>query len=433
MGLPRLRLPSRNWIIFLSLSGSIASAVLYDKYQTRKVKEKWCNTVSHLAEQTLDTKSMPRRLTIYLAAPPGDGLRSAREHFHEYVKPVLVAGAMDWEVVEGRKEGDVRFKTAERIRRKRKRGGEGQAMPEEEMEKDFAMDIIREKNGTTEYPDIAGDIIIGRHTWKEYVRGLHEGWLGPTDAPAVPEEHLGSEAVATSYDAGHSSLGDAAVKGAAEIIAPHAPSDDASASQVAPLEDVVEPTSTESVSSPEEKKEEDAEKPKRRHPAPYISPIDYLTASSSPSTPEIIGPSTAISFPHLLGIRNTPIRVYRFLTRRYLADSIGREVAAAVLGTSYRSFGSVSISHWEEGMPTREQRTVPEQAQVLAHEEKEWWKTVHRKREEHEEGVWIEDCVVDERLGSRMRAFQLGAEDEDRAKAFGEGRLKPKGGDEEGT
>lgn len=58
------------------------------------------------------------------SAPPGDGLRAAREHFHEYVKPILVAGAVDWEVIEGRKEGDVRAGLAAKIRRLRRRNGE---------------------------------------------------------------------------------------------------------------------------------------------------------------------------------------------------------------------------------------------------------------------------------------------------------------------
>jgi import inner membrane translocase subunit TIM54 len=100
-------------MIFLGVTGSFLGAVYYDKWQTKKNRQKWCDLVAHKSEETLDAHSMPRRLTVYLAAPPGDGLRAAREHFHEYVKPVLVAAAMDWDVVEGRKEGDVRFKTAE--------------------------------------------------------------------------------------------------------------------------------------------------------------------------------------------------------------------------------------------------------------------------------------------------------------------------------
>ena len=67
---------------------------------------------------------------------------------------------------------------------------------------------------------------------------------------------------------------------------------------------------------------------------------------------------------------------------------------------------------------------VSEASRVLDHEEKDWYKLVHRTREPHEESVWIEDVKLDERLAQRMRSFQLTAEDEDRAKRIGEGKEK---------
>ena len=119
----------------------------------------------------------------------------------------------------------------------------------------------------------------------------------------------------------------------------------------------------------------------------------------------MIGASTPISFPHILGFRNTPIRIYRFLTRRHLADNIGRQVACAVLA-SHRSFDNST-----------------EVQSVLEDEEGNWWKkTVYRTREAHEESVWIEECVVDERLAGRMRLFELAAGEEERAKRIGAGK-----------
>ena len=73
---------------------------------------------------------------------------------------MLVAAALDWDVVEGRKEGDVRHKTAERIRKKRKRAGEGKELPQEELEALYMVDAIREKNGTHEFQGIAGDLVV---------------------------------------------------------------------------------------------------------------------------------------------------------------------------------------------------------------------------------------------------------------------------------
>lgn len=402
-------------MIFLSVTGSFASAVIYDKWQTRRIKQKWSDVVSHLAEEPLPTHNMPRSLTIYLTAPPGDGLRSAREHFHNYVKPVLVSAAMDWDVVEGRKEGDVRFKTAERIRRKRKRAGEGEPVPEEELEKQYMLEAMREKNGTIAYQGLGGDLVIGRHTWKEYVKGLHEGWIGPADAPKQPEAESGASGEeATKHVPGQPSLGDAAVKATANVVEANTPA----ATEIPDPEQKEKSQSEDKAEDTTENKEQE-EKPKPRNPFPYISPSEYPAASLSPATPETIGPSTAVRFPHILGFRNTPIRLYRFLTRRRLADDVGREVAAAVLASNYRPYATAMSAN--EDSATGAENSVLEQTQVLAHEERNWWKTVRQPRKEHEEGTWIEDMVLDERLASRMRKFELTSEVEERAQRIGQG------------
>ncbi len=411
-------------MIFLSITGSFASAVLYDKYQTRRVKQKWTDLVSHLADEKLDTHTMPRKLTIYLSAPPGDGLRSAREHFHNYIKPILVAGAMDWDVVEGRKEGDVRFKTAERVRRKRKRAGEGEPLEGEELGKEEIVAGMRDKQGTREWEGLGGDLVVGRHTWKEYVRGLHEGWLGPADAPKTKEAHDDEVVSEAKHVDGVPSLGDAAVKGAANMVEANIDPAQPSGTDASPTT-----TTSEEECKPvtEEEKKED-EPPKPRQPPPYITPSEYPMASLSPHTPEVIGPSTAIKFPHLLGIRNTPIRIYRFLNRRRLADDVGREVAAAVLGSYSRPYATTTTSRTSDSLsPSMSDGDGAAQSElegVLQYEEREWWKTVRQPRKPHEEGVWIEDMVCDDRIVSRMRAWQLSGEDEERAKRLADGTEK---------
>jgi import inner membrane translocase subunit TIM54 len=422
-------------MIFWAVTGTIAGGVIYDKYQTKRMREKWCNVVSHLANEPLDSKHMPRRVTIYLAAPPGDGLRSAREHFHDYVKPVLVAAAMDWDVVEGRKEGDVRHKTAEKIRKRRRRNGEGSPLSEEEAEKEAASaESVRVKNSVTDYPGVAGDIVIGRHTWIEYLRGIHEGYLGPVDEPKAVEVAAPEAELTSQHNPGHSSVGDAAVSAATKIITQSQPSvesldavvDSASpTSDTSPAQSPADTAADEAAKAEEEKKKkEEEEKPKRRFPPPYILPENYPTASLSPSTPEIIGPSMGIRFPHLLGIRNTPFRLYRFFTRRHLADDVGQQVATAILA-SHRPYTTVHVSESDLDS-TAVEADIPEQKTVLDFEERDWWKTVRRKREEHEESCWIEPLVTDERVLARMRRFEMSAEDEERAKRFAAGLEKPK-------
>ena len=412
-------------MIFFTVTGSIASGIIYDKYQTRRTREKWCNLVTHIADEHMPTKTMPRKMTVYLAAPPGDGLRAAREHFHNYVKPVLVAAAMDWDVVEGRKEGDVRYKTAERIRKKRKRSGEGEPLSQEDAENhQLTVEGIREKNGTMEYDGIAGDLVIGRNTWKEYVRGLHEGWLGPVDAPKQPQEGDAYGGPLTSQHVdGHASFGDTAVEAATNAVSSSSPNATSLSSESSTSERESEDDGD---PKPEEEKKEEEDKPKPRQPPPYIQPLEYPSATPSRNTPDLLGPSTGIRFPHILGFRNTPVRIYRFFTRRHLADSTFREVAAAVLA-SYRPFPTTLAR--EDDSASSDSNDIPEQRKVLKHEERDWWKTTFKPRQDHEESVWIEDMVLDERLANRMRAFQLTAEHEDRAKRLGDGTDKVVKGD----
>ena len=427
------------WTIFLTLAGSITTAIYYDKYRTRQVKQKWCDAVSHLATETLPSHALPRKLTIYLAAPPGDGLRIAREHFHEYIKPVLVAAAMDWDVVEGRKEGDVRFKTAERIRRKRRRAGEGTGVVAEddveEEDKAAALKMLREKNGTLEWEGVNGDLVVGRHTWKEYVRGVHEGWLGPADAPKVLETSAeggtpasdGQETIPTVDSPVHSSLVDAASATAVEVLTPAPDQMATSTSDSSDTTPEIIPEST-----PEEKPEE---KPKPRQPPPYVTPLDYPSAALPRSLPEILGPAATVRFPHILGFFNTFTRTRRFFNRRQLADDVGREVAGAVLA-SHRSFATVAgtahRSELDSSESTRAGENVPEQVEVLVREERDWLKSVWGERKEHEESLLKEAVVVDDRIGSRMRIFELSAENEARAKRIGDGVEKvAKAGEEE--
>ncbi|KAF2856213.1 mitochondrial import inner membrane translocase subunit tim54 [Plenodomus tracheiphilus IPT5] len=400
MGLPniRMKLPSRNWMIFLSVTGSWTAAVMYDRRQKKRIQQKWAKVVEDVAKEPLDTHQLPRKLTVYISAPPMDGLVAARDHFHEYVKPILVAAALDWDAIEGRREGDVRAGIAERIRKLRKRRGEPTSEPiegglEEEME------ALRQRSGVREWTGPAGDVVIGRHTWKEYVRGLHEGWLGPLDTPAP---NASGETPITPVETSQPASEPAAL--AAEAATPVA-ADDASPTAVHETPKVEK----------EKPKEEEKKSKKKTQPAPFITTAEYLNATLSQNCPEALGPAAIIPFPHLLGFLNFPIRMYRFLNKRQAADVIGRETAAAVLG-AYRPFeatGEATVSSDEEGHSTAQW----EQQMLLAHEEPDWHKKARIREEgETKERVWLDDMVLDSRIAERMRRFALDAEVEDRAK-----------------
>jgi mitochondrial import inner membrane translocase subunit TIM54 len=404
LGMPnfRFKLPSRNWLIFLSVTGSFAAAVTYDRRQKKVAQKKWCDLVSHIAQDPLPVNQMPRKLTIFLSAPPGDGIRPSREYFKEYIKPVLVAAAMDYDVIEGRKEGDVRYGTAEQIRRlRRKKGEKGETWNEEEMDPERIIEKAREQLNINPEPVIRGDLVIGRHTWKEYLRGLHEGWLGPLDEPKPPRE-------------------------------PVPPSDDASPSAT---------TGPSPELPPEDTKPTEEEKKAPSPPYAYITTSAYSSSPTCPSLPVHLEPSAPIPHRHILGFLNTPIRIYRFLTQRHLADSIGRDTAAIVLALNrpyHQAFSFASERTGELDASPVDETPTPEddkaastasvqtsqnweQQSLLQEEEADWHKSAKKPRKDDLERVWLDDVVMDARIAERMRRFELAPEEAERAQRIGEG------------
>ena len=312
----------------------------------------------------MSPSAMSRTITIILAAPPGDGLRVAREHFHDYVRPILVAAALNWDVIEGRKEGEIQTGLAEKIRKMREKGAEQRSQPKEnDLSQDEALEAARKALGIREWDGIKGDLIIGRHTWKEYVRGLHEGWLGPMDPPQDP---------------------------------------------TVPSEDVISAEPTDQPPKDESSSEDTTKKtdPKAVTP-PYITPSSYSAANLSPNCPSELSPSTAIPLPHILGFLNTPKRMYRFLQRRKLADSTGASVAALVLAAQTRPYRTeAEVDDFSASMETASRW---EQDALLKEAESEWYKSAWapNKEGEERERPWQEDMVLDPRIGEQMRTFEL--------------------------
>ena len=418
-GLPNFtfKLPSRNWLIFWTITGSFTSTLLYDRYQQKKAQRKWCTLVSHLAQEPLPVNMMPRKITIFLTTPPGDGLRVSRDHFHEYIKPILVAGAMDWDVVEGRREGEVRAGLAEKIRKLRKRNGEtSQAELGEESQEDLYQEM-RKQVGTTDWDGVQGDLVLGRHAWKEYIRGLHEGWLGPLDKSQPPERENSDlqPLAAHSPDSPLPEIPPSEIP-PLEISSSETPSSPSPRIEIPAPEPPSEPPSE----TPSEKPVEKPAKPPIT--PPHITPSEYASSPGAPTLPTLLPPSLPVALPHLLGFFNFPIRIYRFLTRRHLAESTGASIAALVLASHSRPFTqstdfasaidpddtSPSIDKQIQSAVTQTKETW-EQEVVLREEELEWHKSAWKPNEEGDtrERVWQERMVVDGRIGSRMRRFEL--------------------------
>lgn len=383
LGLPNLprKLPSRNWLIFWAVTGTVASAIVYDRREKRRATARWRRAVEPLSRELVTTPNqLPRKLTVYLEAPPGDGLRVAQDHFIEYVKPVLAASGLDWEFVQGRQQGDVRAAVAEKVRRSRMAHERpGQEPPKTD---DALVEDMRKKMGVPQYEGVKGDVVIGRHTWKEYVRGLHEGWLGPLDPPPPPPPPAQPEAVVEA--------------GAPETEAPMT-------------------IDGKEGDQNEEKKDEKPSRPPQ--PPPHNSPDDYASASLPAHVPAEFSPSAPIPFPHRLGFTQTFVRLGRFFNRRTLADDVGRDIAAVCLAAG---------REWREAADGQH-----EQQLALAHEEADWPKRIWKDGADEQpdddtaaaeqspkEKIWTAPVVLDGRIAQRMRRFEMTPEDEARAAAI---------------
>ena len=390
-----MKLPSRNWCIFWGVVGTWTAAVQYDRYEKRCIQRRYARLVEHIAKEPLDAQQLPRKLSVYISAPPADGLLSAREHFTEYIKPILVAAALDWDAVEGRREGDVRAGLAERIRKLRYKRGE-QIKEPIELGTEDDIEALRQRAGVKEWNGPAGDIVVGRHTWKEYVRGLHEGWLGPLDPPA-PAEVPAELAPAVTEPAPAATTAPATTD---PLVTVHSSTtDDAS------------PTASPEAQAEEKPKEEEKKDKKKKQPAPFNTTADYEHSAVAQTCPRSLGPTAVVPLPHLLGFWNFPIRIYRYFNKRKVAEEVGRETAAAVLG-AYRSFEAAGEAPSEDDSSAQW-----EQQRLLAHEEADFHKSVRERKDDNgKERVWLDDMVLDPRMAERMKRFVLEFEAEDRAK-----------------
>lgn len=244
LGIKSFKLPSRNWMIFWTVIGTLGGGIVYDKWKQRQLRaeymEKYANQCTNFP---LD--EIHRKLRIYVSPPPNDYLDESMKYFRRFVKPIINASGIDYELITMERQGDIRYKVAEEIRELRRKKA-GLEPKKEEKEEDSAkesnapgaitpninpifqsykvddsknqqqegdvksvrelyepMDVLGVKRVfgdfheraekvksedalVTNVRDAGGIICIGRGAFKEYVNGVHEGLLGPLDAPPPP-------------------------------------------------------------------------------------------------------------------------------------------------------------------------------------------------------------------------------------------------------
>ncbi|KAF7337996.1 hypothetical protein MVEN_02023500 [Mycena venus] len=174
----RPKLPSRNWLIFLSVTSSMAGLYIYDRQQCKAIRKSYVERVQELADQPVGALYRPRKVMVYGGKWPGDEDHDQTlKYFRKYVKPILVAAAVDYEMIGGKRLGDIAIRVADDIKSQRRLEAGLDSRPE-----------ILEQLPTYQTPVEArqslldgGIAIIGRPTFKEFMSGLKRGWTEPLD------------------------------------------------------------------------------------------------------------------------------------------------------------------------------------------------------------------------------------------------------------
>jgi len=85
--LKRPKLPSRNWLIFISVTSSITGLYIYDRQQCKRIRQDYIDRVKHLADEPLDAMEWPRKVKVYGSKWPGDeDFDQSLKYFRKYVK-----------------------------------------------------------------------------------------------------------------------------------------------------------------------------------------------------------------------------------------------------------------------------------------------------------------------------------------------------------
>lgn len=399
MGIPRISLPSRNWMIFWSVLASIGGGIYYDKHQQTLIRDKYMAQVEQLSKEIYPTNRIPRRVSVFIAPPPNDFLEESMRHFRKYIKPILNAAAIDYEVYTENRQGDIRAQVAERIRDLRKKTAEEKLQREAEAEKEAynqswakffrsvpqyfkrgekkddaevyasrhllyaATDLLglyRYTEAVTPVRDdekdvaFAGGVIcVGRGTYKEYMTGVQEGLLGPLVKPAEPVPELSE---------------DGETKAANDDI------DDFGLN-------------------------EGEEKPKQEPvPKPYIQAADYAAAPLAPeldltqvirndkNVPVLFEqPVYVFPVPKLSGFLNIPRKIYRYFNTHAVAEEVSAKTLPIVYGTT---------------------RQFEFKDRFLGKEEELDWPKQWVERGRSKNSEWVQELEVDERIAKRMRVYE---------------------------
>lgn len=189
------RLPSRNWLIFWSVSLSLSYAYYYDRAECKRIKQEVVERVEKYGREPMPGGSLgePRRVVVWAGRWGGDDdADRAGRYFRKYVKvsavwpclgrgkegaerslaqPYLVAAGIDYTLPSVPLHGSItrQLHAAILLQRRQALGLAPTAAP---LSLPGVLDPAEAKRREVE----SGVVVVGRASLKEYLEGLRRGW-----------------------------------------------------------------------------------------------------------------------------------------------------------------------------------------------------------------------------------------------------------------
>lgn len=392
MGIPRIKLPSRNWMIFWSVLTVAISGVVYDKHEQKQIVKRYSGSVESKSRVKMETNRVPRKITVFIAPPPNDYLETSLKIWRRYIKPVLYSAGLDYDIVEEDKQGVIRTYVANEIRKIRKEylleqsenplanqkkqldskvspnathADDNDELNGKEYKRNFdyrdligvfykrpKIDRVIHTNAEATDPTSSGGVIcLGRGAYKEYINGLHEGLLGPLEQSEIPTVKDATEELQKkdlSVDEIRSALNTSTDNKTSE----HSDSDSDNTSMKKQDDDNNNNVSNDD-SKGDTEKEETCKDKDNKVLVRFISPEDYPNVSLSEELiqqlPVIKNPTTdvpillhqpvlMIPVPSLSGFTTIPTRIVRFYQRRFYTEQVCSQVTHLVNQDNTRPF-----------------------------------------------------------------------------------------------
>ncbi|KAG2191451.1 hypothetical protein INT47_012748, partial [Mucor saturninus] len=173
-----LKVPSKNTLIFSGVAGGLAGLVYSSNKYAQDARTRLAQRVSFLADRPCGVHEMPRKVTVYITAPPGDGLERV-----ELGSPILVAGAVDDEIKEAKSLGQIETSVMEEIIPRHPEAAEAASNTESADHKPlenksntgFTSPVDNMNNKKKSEVIYDGILATGRNAYSEGLSGLAKG------------------------------------------------------------------------------------------------------------------------------------------------------------------------------------------------------------------------------------------------------------------